>query len=360
MSLLGIRNIVPGVFKNAIRFTGLPPPPVHNTDVPTAISSILSSCEDTAEPVVGFFPSGKDLTTWNEVLTTACSDLERRVHGVAGLSTEDLDAALGEIEKYSTEGPVKAFSIHCAAVAERQEDYKRIYRLFGECAGLKKPVVLCADNSVQLTEALVTIVTDGLLDFYSDLEVIVMDATVVPALVSRLTSPDPSSSLQKHELEVYFGRNMFFVWNFSDTCYTEYLLKKVGCDNLLLGYPSPTAQLSHLEQLHQAKVVSWNGARVLGLAEVPHWPLDRSRITVFSSAAVNSLSSILRDARTGYTEFMVQGDRLMRLLAEEALARLPGATPVLLESPTGVYQGVVDDTPTENLCVVSIVHCQVR
>eukprot|EP00116_Pleurobrachia_bachei_P004190 sb/3464452/ len=304
------------------------------------------------EPVVGFRPGYQDIAERNKQIGAFCNGFAG-VNGIGSLSVGDVKLSLTELNKCATSDAMKAFALEVTNYGA--EIKNNLMTLFGECAGLKKPVVLCADNSVQLTEALVTMVTDGLLDFYPTLEVIVMDATVVPALVSRLTSPDPSTSLQKHEPEVYFGRNMFFVWNFADIFYTEYLLKKVGCDNLLLGYPAPTAQLSHLEQLHQAKVVSWNGARFLGLADVPHWPLDRSRITVFSSAAVNSLSSILRDARTGYTEFMVQGDRLMRLLAEEALARLPGATPALLESPTGVYQGVVDDTPTEKLCVVSIV-----
>eukprot|EP00116_Pleurobrachia_bachei_P004537 sb/3464799/ len=331
-SLLGVQNIVPGTYRTIHCFPDL------TADVDT-LKAVVNACQkEGIEPVVGI-RHGSDICTTNKELAAFCNGIAG-VHGIGSFAAGDVKLSLRELNKYATSDAIKAFTLDLTEYGPKIKD--NLMTLFGECAGLKKPVVLCADNSVQLTEAL---------QWYHwlpeelkmpDLEVIVMDATVVPALVSRLTSPDPSTSLQKHEPEVYFGRNMFFVWNFSDTFYTEYLLKKVGCDNLLLGYPAPTAQLSHLEQLHQAKVVSWNGARVLGLAEVPHWPLDRSRITVFSSAAVKSLSSILRDARTGYTEFMVQGDRLMRLLAEEALARLPGATPALLESPTGVYQGVDD------------------
>ena len=56
----------------------------------------------------------------------------------------------------------------------------------------------------------------------------------------------------------------------------------------------------------------------------------------------------------GVEEFQTIGDRLMRLLGEEALARLPTVVEGEVQTPCGVAGGYVD-TPGPPVCVVSIV-----
>ena len=56
----------------------------------------------------------------------------------------------------------------------------------------------------------------------------------------------------------------------------------------------------------------------------------------------------------GPEQFQIIGDRLMRLLGEEALARLPTVVEGSVETPCGMAQGFVDK-PGPPVCVVSIV-----
>ena len=51
---------------------------------------------------------------------------------------------------------------------------------------------------------------------------------------------------------------------------------------------------------------------------------------------------------------MVYGDRLMRILAEEALCRLPNVQHSQVETPCGMAQGLVDEYKL-NICLVSVV-----
>ena len=51
---------------------------------------------------------------------------------------------------------------------------------------------------------------------------------------------------------------------------------------------------------------------------------------------------------------MVYGDRLMRILAEEALCRLPNVQPGEVETPCGTSQGLVDEWKLD-ICLVSVV-----
>ena len=48
------------------------------------------------------------------------------------------------------------------------------------------------------------------------------------------------------------------------------------------------------------------------------------------------------------------GDRLMRILAEEALCRLPSVGPGSVRTPVGTAEGLVD-TRDVNICLVSVV-----
>ena len=65
-------------------------------------------------------------------------------------------------------------------------------------------------------------------------------------------------------------------------------------------------------------------------------------------------SYYFRQKDLGVEEFQTIGDRLMRLLGEEALARLPTVVEGEVQTPCGVAGGYVD-TPGPPVCVVSIV-----
>ena len=53
---------------------------------------------------------------------------------------------------------------------------------------------------------------------------------------------------------------------------------------------------------------------------------------------------------------MVYGDRLMTILAEEALCRLPSVVVGQVETPCGTAHGLVDDkTKGKKTCLVSVV-----
>ena len=59
---------------------------------------------------------------------------------------------------------------------------------------------------------------------------------------------------------------------------------------------------------------------------------------------------------SNWQEFMVYGDRLMTILAEEALCRLPSVVVGQVETPCGTAHGLVDDkTKGKKTCLVSVV-----
>ena len=76
-----------------------------------------------------------------------------------------------------------------------------------------------------------------------------------------------------------------------------------------------------------------------------------SRKIQLSSILINE---IYRQKDLGVEQFQTIGDRLMRLLGEEALARLPTVVQGQVETPCGMASGFVD-TPGPPVCVVSIV-----
>jgi len=84
--------------------------------------------------------------------------------------------------------------------------------------------------------------------------------------------------------------------------------------------------------------------------------VDSYGATVIDSVAVDYLLMKLRSKHTKGKEFMVYGDRLMRILAEEALCRLPSVVEGQVETPCGVARGLVDDKTRERkICLVSVV-----
>jgi len=78
--------------------------------------------------------------------------------------------------------------------------------------------------------------------------------------------------------------------------------------------------------------------------------------TVIDSRAVDYLLMKLRSKDTESKEFMVYGDRLMTILAEEALCRLPSVVVGQVETPCGTAHGLIDDkTKGKKTCLVSVV-----
>ena len=72
-------------------------------------------------------------------------------------------------------------------------------------------------------------------------------------------------------------------------------------------------------------------------------------LLTFITAVVNfSLSVNL------FQNFMIYGDRLMRILAEEALCRLPSIGEGSVETPCGMARGLVDKWKLD-ICLVSVV-----
>lgn len=70
--------------------------------------------------------------------------------------------------------------------------------------------------------------------------------------------------------------------------------------------------------------------------------------------AVISLFTTIRDKSTPHGRFAAAADRLMRLLAEEGLAQLPGAEHVTVTTPCGTFDGLRSAHP-KNVIAVSIV-----
>jgi len=79
-------------------------------------------------------------------------------------------------------------------------------------------------------------------------------------------------------------------------------------------------------------------------------------VTVIKSRAVHYLLLKLRNKKTGCEEFQKVGDRLMKILGEEALCRLPTVQEGEVQTPCGTVKGPVDVPGNgQPVCIVSIV-----
>jgi len=76
-------------------------------------------------------------------------------------------------------------------------------------------------------------------------------------------------------------------------------------------------------------------------------------VDILESRSISLLLTKLRDKNTNCKEFNFYGDRLMRILAEEALARLPSVKNGTVETPCGSCDGILEGN-LEKLCIVSI------
>jgi uracil phosphoribosyltransferase len=80
------------------------------------------------------------------------------------------------------------------------------------------------------------------------------------------------------------------------------------------------------------------------------WP----NTTVLESPAITMLFTSIRDKDAPVARYINDADRLMRILAEEGLARVAGVKKVTVQTPCGVYEGL-QPVPEAEMCAVSIV-----
>jgi len=90
------------------------------------------------------------------------------------------------------------------------------------------------------------------------------------------------------------------------------------------------------------------------LQKLGMWPLP-PKVHVLKSLALDALFTIIRNKDTPQASFVRYGDRLMRILAEEGLARLPQAQPATVQTPCGPFQGREYGIPAQDLCGVSVI-----
>merc|ERR1719159_1558269 len=84
------------------------------------------------------------------------------------------------------------------------------------------------------------------------------------------------------------------------------------------------------------------------------WPLP-DKVHCLESRALRCLFSVIRHKDTKQQQYVEYCDRLMRILAEEGLARLPTAKETEIPTPCGPYGGLAYGTDYSDLCTVSIV-----
>ena len=305
----------------------------------------------------------------NNVILKACQESNGKLFGVASLLTINADHAQAEVEKYSSSEYVKAFDIECTALALKSENYKRIYYLFELCTAAKCPVFLHCQEESPLKSSSITaqavcqIINDGILDFYPGLQIII-NSSIIPLVLESLEGNNPGNSLQKHTTDYYFRNNLFCISSCSDLSYLKYLIQIFGENRILYGSSeNSNATVDALlesapafSQLTVQKVMASNAIRLFGISdEEKLWDVNMDNVTVLNNLrCVQLLSSKLRDKTTGSIDFMLHADRLMTVLAEEALSMVPGIKQKNIETPTGVFRGL-DAAEGEKLCVVSIV-----
>lgn len=83
-------------------------------------------------------------------------------------------------------------------------------------------------------------------------------------------------------------------------------------------------------------------------------PKENRKAEVLSSPAISMLMSVIRDKRTCQADYVRAADRLMAILAEEGIARLPCVKPQVIQTPCGPFNGVTAPDG-HTICAVDIV-----
>jgi len=78
------------------------------------------------------------------------------------------------------------------------------------------------------------------------------------------------------------------------------------------------------------------------------------KVTILQSRPISYLLNKLRNKNTNHKDFVIYGDRLMKILAEEVFCRLPNIKIGLIETPCGKCNGLINYTQ-DDISVVSII-----
>lgn len=78
------------------------------------------------------------------------------------------------------------------------------------------------------------------------------------------------------------------------------------------------------------------------------------KVEVLESRAITMLMSIIRDKATTQRDYVAAADRLMAILAEEGLARLPSVVARTVTTPCGEFAGLAAPV-SHKICAVDIV-----
>jgi|TARA_B100001971_G_scaffold48708_1_gene44063 uracil phosphoribosyltransferase len=80
----------------------------------------------------------------------------------------------------------------------------------------------------------------------------------------------------------------------------------------------------------------------------------KNKVTILQSRPISYLLNKLRNKNTNNKDFVIYGDRLMKILAEEVLCRLPNIKIGLIETPCGKCNGLINYEHND-ISVVSII-----
>jgi len=304
----------------------------------------------------------------NEHLSEVCVNSEGRLFGLATIQSSDPRHSEEEMKEISKLDGIKGFVLDCEGIAKRVEGYKASYLLLQIAQDLGMPIIFESKYSsvgdlpsnMLLTMCVQNMISDGIFDYYPNLKVLVTgNGMFLPYLISQLEDFNPSTSLQKQPIENYVKKNLFFITNETSGKFLDYLLNTAGNNNVLFGSQEkpniePKEYNFGQSQLTKQKICGLNATTVFNLDPAyKSFTLDMDKISVVNSTSVTLLSSKLRDKDTGYNDYMIYGDRIMTILAEEALAAVPSVVRKTIETPTGTFEGLADNGA--QLCVVSIV-----
>lgn len=304
----------------------------------------------------------------NEHLSQACVNSDGRLFGLATIQSSDPRRSEDDMKEVSKLEGIKGFVLDCEGIAGKVEGYKASYLLLQIAQDLGMPIILESTNgglgdlqgNMLLLTCVQNMISDGIFDYYPNLKVVVTgNGMFLPYLISQLEDFNPSKSLQKQPIENYVKKNLFFITNQTSGKFLDYLLDTAGNNNLLFGslddksHDVEEYNFGH-SQLTKQKICGLNAATIFNLEPAyKAFDLDMKTINVVTSPSVTLLSSKLRDKSTDYNDYMIYGDRLMTILAEEALAAVPSVVRKTIETPTGTFEGLADEGA--QLCVVSIV-----
>ena len=214
-------------------------------------------------------------------------------------------------------------------------------------------VFLQYESAKSLIKILKTAILNKLFEKNPRIILVLYNSDMVPQVLSGLSKDVPN-------LNALLRKHFYCISSCWDEDFVRYLLSKFSEDNLLLECNTNvdiSTVLPNISALVKQKIFVRNAADLLNLKTDPlfkKWKYDRNKVTVIDSPATQLLSSNIRVKDADCFKFVRFGNRLMRLLAEETLARLPSVGFKTLTSPTGQFIGL-HDSGNMKLCVVSII-----